>query len=85
MERRRLFKLMLALDSLLREPDRAPAEAEVLGILRAQCGAVLNDINDGDMTTVKADIDLLDSRRKLFVDWVPWRRRVLAVSPPELR
>jgi hypothetical protein len=85
MERRRLFKLVLALDSMLREPDRDPAEAEVIGVLREHCSAVSQDIDDGDMNTVKTDIDLLESRRKLFIDWVRWRRRVLALSPPELR
>jgi hypothetical protein len=84
LERRRLYRLILLLDALRREPARETEEAELLDAMRAEGVAWTAELESGKIAEVKAAVDLIESRRKLFVEWVPWRRRVRKLTPPEL-
>jgi hypothetical protein len=84
LERRRVYRLILLLDALKREPAREMEEAELLDAMRAEGVAWAAELEGGKIADVKAAVDLIEARRKLFVEWVPWRRRVRKLTPPEL-
>lgn len=84
LERRRLYRLILLLDALRREPARETEEAELLDAMRAEGVAWAAELESGKIAEAKAAVDLIEARRKLFVEWVPWRRRVRKLTPPEL-
>jgi hypothetical protein len=77
--------LIRDLDILLGEPGHDAEELEVLRALRRQAAAILVQLEARSTQGIGVQLEGLERRSRLARNWIPWRRRVDQLTPPQVK